>query len=396
MAARTILFVVLLLTGCSGSEPPFYETKAALGEALFADTQLSAAGTQACATCHDPSHGFVDPRLGPNDLRAVSLGDDGVSLGDRNAPTILYAAQAPPHHVGRRERLNSQSSAYEGHLGGQFWDGRALDLPNQAAAPPLNPLEMAMPSEAAVVARLADNPDYVSSFEGLFGEDVLASDADAYRAMTEAIAEFERGDALSPFASKYDRFLADPLGSPLSLKEALGKSLFFSQTDTNCATCHQLKLNSNKAETFTSGEFHNIGVPVNEQARAANGLGAEHIDHGLMDVTGDPADDGKFKVPTLRNIAVTGPYMHNGVFADLRTVLLFYDQYFMATTHPLNPETGEPWRDPEVVATVNLDELITGGALDDDRIDSLVCFLRTLTDERYESLVPDDGIDCAD
>lgn len=383
-----------LLVGC-GAEDPVFESQAALGEALFNDTRLSVNGTQACATCHDPEHAFVDVRLAGG-TSAVSLGDDGVSFGDRNAPTVTYAALGRVHQVGRRERLNSQASAYEGHLGGMFFDGRAANLEAQAMGPPLNPLEMAMPSEAAVVSRIVADEDYVGSFEAHFGEDVFGDEARAFRAMAEAIAAFERSDALSSFDSRYDRFLADPINNPLSLKEGLGKSLFFSQTDTNCATCHQIALNSSKDEIFTSGEYHNIGVPVNVEVRRANGLGVDHVDHGLMEVSGDAADDGKFKVPTLRNVAVTGPYMHNGVFADLRTVVLFYDHHFAASTHSTNPETGAPWAEPEVAATFNREELTQGGALEDYQVDALVCFMRTLTDARYEHLMPRDGLDCSD
>lgn len=385
---------LVLLAGCGGEEPVFQD-RIALGEALFRDPRLSLNGTQACATCHDPEHAFVDVRAAGG-FTAVSLGDDGVSLGDRNAPTVTYAALGLPFQVGRRERLNSQAAAYEGHLGGMFFDGRATDLERQAMGPPLNPLEMAMPSEAAVVSRLMADDDYVGSFEAHFGADVFDDDARAFRAMAEAIAAFERSDALSSFDSRYDRFLADPINHPLSLKEGLGKSLFFSQTDTNCATCHQIALNSSKNESFTSGEFHNIGVPVNADVRAVNGLGDAYVDHGLMEVTGDAADDGKFKVPTLRNVAVTGPYMHNGVFADLRTVVLFYDHHFAASTHTTNPETGQPWAAPEVPATFNREELTEGGALEDYQVDALVCFMRTLTDARYEHLMPVDGLDCAD
>lgn len=384
----------VVLVGCAEEEPVF-ESQASLGEALFNDTRLSLNATQACATCHAPDHAFVDVRAAGG-FRAVSLGDDGVSLGDRNAPTVTYAAFGRSFQVGRRERLNSQASAYEGHLGGMFFDGRAIDLEAQAMGPPLNPLEMAMPSEAAVVARILEDDDYVGSLEAHFGDHVFDDDARAFRAIAEAIAAFERSDALSPFDSRYDRFLADPISNPLSLKEGLGKSLFFSQTDTNCATCHQIALNSSRDEVFTSGEFHNIGVPINVDVRVANGLGVDHIDHGLMEVTGDAADDGKFKVPTLRNVAVTGPYMHNGVFSDLRTVVLFYDQHFEASTHPNNPETGQPWAEPEVPATLNREELTQGGALEDYQIDALVCFMRTLTDARYESLMPADELGCAD
>lgn len=396
---QTWIVLPLILIACGGEEPEAplrFADEAALGRALFLDPRLSALGTQSCATCHAPDEGFVDPRPAPEGTTAVSVGDDGVSLGDRNAPTVAYAAYGLDAQRGRRERFNSQRSVYEGFLGGQFLDGRAADLEEQAGGPPLNPIEMGMPDEASVVARLRTDPDYVGAFEAFFGEGVFDDDLIAYRAMTEAIATFERTDEVSPFDSRYDRFLEDPAANPLSFKESLGRSLFFSETDTNCATCHQARLNSSREEIFATGEYHNVGVPVNESARAANGLGPDFVDHGLMEVTGEPADDGKFKVPTLRNVAVTGPYMHNGVFQDLRTVILFYDQHFTTSTRDINPETGEPWAPPEVEATVNLEELRDGGPLDDAQIEALECFLRTLTDARYEALVVEDGLRCAD
>ncbi|MEM6791095.1 MAG: cytochrome c peroxidase [Myxococcota bacterium] len=397
LGAMVVAGVSVVGCGADDEVPPRFETTQALGEALFRDPQLSLDGTQSCATCHDPSHAFVDVRVEAEGVRrAVSLGDDGVSLGDRNAPSVAYAALGTALQVGRRERLNSQSSAYEGRLGGFFWDGRAVDLADQAGGPPLNPLEMGMPNPESVVARVFANPDYVDAFTWHYGEAVFDDDDRAYTAMTEAIADYERSPSVSSFDSRYDRSLEDPLNDALSLKEGLGKALFFSETDTNCATCHQVALNSNRSELFAAGEFHNIGVPVNTAVRDANGLGRAHVDHGLMRMTRDPDDDGKFKTPTLRNVAVTGPYMHNGAFADLRTVVLFYDHHFTASTHPINPETNARWAEPEVPATVNLEALREGGALDDFQIDALVCFLRTLTDARYEHLMPPDELGCAD
>jgi cytochrome c peroxidase len=119
--------------------------------------------------------------------------------------------------------------------------------------------------------------------------------------------------------------------------------MFFSQQFTNCNLCHQLRVSPVAAdETFTNYEYHNIGVPVNGAVRSMTGVTA--IDHGLFghpDVD-DPTTDGKFRVPTLRNIAVTGPYMHNGVFEDLRTVMLFYNKYNSTDmARHINPETGE-------------------------------------------------------
>lgn len=351
-----------------------------LGEALYFDVNLSKNRTQACATCHDPSVGFVDPR--PTAAgRAVSLGDDGVSLGDRNAPTAAYARFSPVFH--RRE-----DGAY---VGGQFLDGREPDLAGQAGGPPLNPIEMGMPSKHAVVERLKENPDYVRAFDALFEPGILNDAERGYRAMTESIAAFERTPFFAPFDSKYDRYLSGE--ATLSDEEELGRILFFSQQFTNCHLCHQLRTSQlARTETFSNYEYHNIGVPVNARARAVNGVAADHVDRGLLDnpAVDDPAQAGKFKVPTLRNVAVTGPYMHNGVFEDLRTTVVFYNQYNTnAPSARINPETGEPWGPPQVEETLSLEDLQHGPALEDRRIDAIVAFLKTLTDRRYEHLLED-------
>ena len=349
-----------------------------LGRSLFFDVNLSNARTQACGTCHDPAQAFIDWR--ENGVGgAASLGGDGESLGDRNSPTLSYAAAIP----------DFQRDAAGDYVGGQFWDGRAADLEAQAAAPPFNPKEMAMSDEAAVAERLAESPVYDQAFRNLFGDDVFADPARAYGAMTEAIAAFERTEFFSPYDSKYDRYLRGEYEP--TREEELGMTLFFSQQFSNCNQCHQLRtLPGSEGETFSSYRYRNIGVPVNRELRAANGLGAEHVDHGLLEnpLVDDPAMDGKFKVPTLRNVAVTGPYMHNGVFRDLRTVVLFYNKFNApGSKAQINPETGEPWGEPEVPATVDLAELEDAPALDERRIDALVAFMKMLTDRRYEHLL---------
>ena len=143
-------------------------------------------------------------------------------------------------------------------------------------------------------------------------------------------------------------------------------------------------------ETFSNYQYHNIGVPPNRAARKVNGVKPDHVDHGLLDnpAVSEAAADGKFKVPTLRNVAVTGPCMHNGVFRDLRTTVLFYNKYNTKNAkRQINPETGKPFAAPEVAATLAVKELTHGPALDDVRIDALVAFMKTLTDKRYEHLL---------
>ena len=370
----------LCIHPASAQESDNYGSIEALGEALFFDTDLSMNRTQACATCHNPDFAFTDPRE-TEAGKAVSLGDDGVSLGDRNTPTATYARFSPVFH-------RAEDGAY---LGGLFLDGREPDLEGQAGGPPLNPIEMGMPDKASVVARLRENAAYVESFEALFGADIFDNPEKAYAAMTASIAAFERTPVFSPFDSKYDRFLRGEV--KLTDQEELGRVLFFSQQFTNCNKCHQLQASPVAAdETFSNYKYHNIGIPINAAARAVNGIDPAEADPGLLNnpAVDDPAQKGKYKVPTLRNVAVTGPYMHNGVFSELRTAIVFYNKYNTKSAHgQINPETGKPWDPPEVDGNLSLEELEHGPALDDQRIDALVAFLKTLTDKRYEYLLED-------
>ncbi len=349
-----------------------------LGASLFFDVNLSLQRTQSCATCHDPARAFTDWRdsgIGA----AASLGGDLSSLGNRNAPTISYAAYSPDFHL-------NEEGEYEG---GQFWDGREANLAGQAGGPPLNPIEMGFPDKAAVIARLLESDVYENAFKDLFGPYIFNDIDAAYAAMTQSIAAYEQTDFFSPFDSKYDRYLQGEY--ELSRQEELGMALFFSEQFTNCNECHQLSaLPGAEGEIFTSFTYDNIGVPPNLALRAVNGVSPDHVDYGLLDnpqVSG-PSEAGKFKVPTLRNVAITAPYMHNGVFQDLETVIRFYDKYNnRSDSAQINPETGEPWGEPEVAENIALEELEAAPALDQRRIDALVAFMKMLTDRRYEPLL---------
>lgn len=371
-------FLACVLSGMAalpvGAAGPL-DTVEALGEALFFDANLSANRTQACATCHDPESGFADPR------GMASIGDDGASFGYRNAPTLTYAALTPEFGRNKDGRWH----------GGQFWEGRAARLEDQAGGPPLNPIEMGMPDKASVVDRLKENESYVAAFGSLYGEGTL-DDADAgFAAMTAALAAFERTGQFQTFDSKYDRYLRGE--AKLTSEELLGETLFFSQQFTNCNMCHQLNERPGaEGETFTNYQFFNIGVPRNPDLRALNGIGMDVLDAGLgaHPKLKEDGHRGKFKVPTLRNVAVTAPYMHNGVFEDLRTVVLFYNKYnSVAEARQINPETGEPFGPPPVPETLAEVELTEGPALKDREIDAIVAFLKTLTDARYEHLLTD-------
>lgn len=354
--------------------------KVALGTALFFDTNLSKNRTMSCATCHNPETAFVDQRNKVSGNMA-SLGDDDKSVGDRNAPSAAYAMFFPTFakNTGKKE-----SQARSAFIGGQFLDGREPDLAGQAGGPPLNPIEMGMPDKASVVDRIIENPAYKMQFKLLYGDDIFTDKDQAYAAMADAIATFEQTETMfAPFDSKYDRFLRGEY--ELTVLEDLGRSLFFSNNNTNCATCHVQKVEDAPREVFSNFEYHNIGVPENTALRQLNGVTAK--DYGLWQNSHAEIDDskGRFKVPTLRNVAVTGPYMHNGVFKDLRTVIEFYDQY-NNPDRKNNPETGKPWRNPEVADNLALDEL-KSKKLTDRKVDALVAFLKILTDKRYETLL---------
>jgi cytochrome c peroxidase len=354
-------------------------TPAELGRALFFDPRLSKNRSQACVSCHSPNVAFTDPRVMEGVGGAVSLGDNGKSLGDRNAPSAAYASLVPEFHT----------DASGKPVGGLFLDGRAKTLEEQAGGPPLNPIEMGMPDKASVVARLKEKPEYVTAFNALFGSNVLDDSEKGYAAMEKAVAAFERTPEFSPFDSKYDRYLRGE--AKLTDQEELGRVLFFSDKFASCSQCHKLNsFGGSEKEPFTNYQYHNIGIPINRAARTANGSEAGRIDHGLLanPAVTDNAFDGKFKVPTLRNVAVTGPYMHNGVFNDLRTVVLFYDKYNNKDPRrQINPETKAPWDTPEVPENISLKELKSRKALDDKRVDAIVAFLKTLTDKRYEPLL---------
>lgn len=345
-----------------------------LGRLLFHDATLSQTRTQSCATCHDPAQAFTDPRPGRAG-QAVSIGHDGTSHGVRNTPTLSYAALTP------RFQRNDKGV----YKGGQFWDGRADDLKAQAGMPMLNPVEMGMPDKGSVVAALRENAGYRPLFDRLFGRGTLDDVERGFDAAAEALAAYQGTEEFSPFDSKYDRYLRGE--ARLTEQEAFGRYVFVTW---NCRLCHmERKQNISPRETFTSFEYHNIGIPANPAVLAAAGR-PDYVDQGLLEHPGidDPAQGGRFRVPTLRNIAITAPYMHNGVFADLRTTIVFYNKY--TSTAPrwqVNPETGGPWGEAEVAHNLSTYELRSGLSLDNARIDALVAFLETLTDRRYEPLL---------
>jgi cytochrome c peroxidase len=350
--------------------------KAQLGRKLFFDTNLSSPPGQACGTCHNPTTFFTDPdRSAP-----TSKGVFPDRHGNRNSPTAMYAAYSPKFHFDKAEEL---------YVGGQFLDGRAANLQEQAKGPFLNPLEMANPDEATVVEKVRQT-DYAPLFRQVYGKAALDDTRKAYNRIADAIAAFERTSAFAPFTSKYDYYLAGQ--AKLTPQERRGRKLFEDPDKGNCAACHPDRpAEDGTPPLFTDFTYDNLGSPKNPDSpfyalpSELNKAGDRFVDLGLGGAIKDAAENGKFKVPTLRNVAKTGPYTHNGYFRTLRGVVDFYNSRDVKPRcpDPLTPEAEALrlgcWPEPEVAANVNHEELGALG-LSEQEVDDLVAFLRTLTD----------------
>lgn len=379
-----------------------------LGEFLYFDENLSEPAGQSCASCHHPAYGFVDP---DSDL-PVSEGVIPGLFGGRNSPSAAYAMYAPVFHFDDIEGL---------WIGGQFWDGRATGehlgdpLADQALGPFLNPVEMANDERDQVIADLAAS-DYAVLFEAVWGADSLGNVETAYDQVALSIAAFERSELFGQFTSKYDYYLqacmeagADPTDCAIGFGQAaqrVGKRFFskeewvgfqlfmgFNNNDgvleknegAMCVACHIADWTPAAGNVvvpswapegwvpplFTDFTFDNLGVPKNTEYP----LEPNPTDLGLGGFVNDPAENGKFKVMTLRNIALTEPYGHNGLFKRLRDIVRFYNTRDVPGALP----RGQDWPPPEVPETVNSDELGNLGLRDAD-VQALVEFMKTLSD----------------
>lgn len=383
------------------------DTEQALGKLLFTDANLSLNRNQSCASCHslspatDPlsglpfgTPGFVDP-LNVASGTAVSAGSVAGQFGALNAPSVGYAAFSPTFGL---------DPATQVYRGGLFWNGRAKNLEDQASQPFLNPSEMAMPSEWAVVTRLKENTNYVAQFQQIYGLDLSsipsgdlapASNAApggvpaAYAAMTQAIGEFERGPEFNQFTSKFDYWLAGM--TSLSSNELAGYNLFNGRA--NCANCHLTFESADPAGNplpplFTDFTYANVGLPRNWTIPGVPapdaGLG------GRADIAAaspDGSEIGKHKVMSLRNVAVTPPYGHNGVLTTLEQVVHFYNTRDVLGKVDSNTNSGfgvTGWAPPEFSTNINVAEMgnLRLSAAQEAQI---VAFLETLTDNYAET-----------
>ena len=367
-----------------------------LGKSLYKDEQLSLNRNQSCESCHTlvpqplskPKNGgkranlqqsasFVDPDNIKNGT-PVSDGSDPTKFGTLNSPSSGYAAFSPAFHYDAAEGL---------YFGGQFWNGRASKLNDQAKGPFTNPVEMAMPDRASVIARLQEDPDYLEKFINVYGIDLAAVQTDgadpagvedAYHAMSLAIEAFERTADFNRFNAKFD--FVENGWIDYTPSEDLGADLF----DAVCANCHEGTREDAEGNliqgVMTDFSYDNIGVPAN--------LAIGVTDDGLASnptviADGRAVDEaGKQKVMSLRNIELTPPYMHNGVFPTLEMVVHFYNtRDVLAKCEDLaNPVMGENcWTAPEIAENVNTEELGNLGLTAQEEAD-IVAYLKTFTD----------------
>lgn len=330
-----------------------------LGKLLFFEKTLSTPPGQACSDCHAPEVAFADPL---SEL-PVSRGARPGLYGNRNDLTISYSAFIPPLHYDEEEDV---------WIGGLFWDGRVNSLAEQAQGPPLNPLEMANPDTLTIAVKLRELK-YRTLFTEIYGPDALSNPDNAFNNMADAIEAYEKTSEVNPFNSKYDYWLRSE--AELTIQELQGLELFEAEDKGNCAACHPNRSEEDSSPPlFTDFTYDNLGVPRNPEnpfytlPPEFNPDGFAYIDLGLGVTVNDPSQNGKFRVPTLRNIAITGPYMHNGIYKTLFNVLAFY-----------NTRDVADWPAPEVPENVNMDELGNLG-LTNQELEDLVAFLNTLTD----------------
>jgi len=339
-------------------ENPQTPEKIALGEKLFNDTRFSTTGEVSCATCHAVEKAFTDSPL------SVSEGIDKLT-GTRNAPTVINAV----------------------YFETMFWDGRSPSLEDQSLHPFTNPVEMGLADHQPILDIVRTDPDYVKRFKSVFGK---TGDAITMTEVTQAIAAFERTQVAGN--SPFDRYYFAGEANALSEQQKRGFDLFVNQG--RCVSCHVVEQTQ---ALFTDNRFHNVGVGINDIQGEVPELAGEFLkaqatasevnvkvltdkrtsELGRFAVTRGFDDLGSFKTPTLRNIAVTAPYMHDGSLAKLRDVMVHYNNGGVT-------KEGDP-----------VNDFLSGGIrplnLTDEQIDDLVTFMEALTSPEYAHLAGKTG-----
>jgi len=332
------------------ADNPQTEAKVLLGDKLFHDMRFSRTGDVSCATCHDAKKGFTDSPL------AVSQGISNLE-GTRNAPTVI-------------------NSAYMSTL---FWDGREPDLEGQSAGPFVNPVEMGLKDHQPILDIVRNDPDYIDAFQTVFGKQ---ANAITMTEVKKAIASFER--TIIAGDSPFDRYYFGGEQTAMNASEIRGFQVFLEQG--RCVSCHTI--NQDHA-LFTDNRFHNIGIGFARithdvtsivQAHQRAQQAGEDLDVAVLTkgniselgryvVTDKVTELGAFKTATLRNIAVTGPYMHDGSLETLEDVVDFYNNGGVVDkSDPVSPFTSGGIRPLD---------------LDDQQKVDLVNFLKALTSPEF-------------
>jgi cytochrome c peroxidase len=340
------------------ADNPQSPEKIALGDKLFNDQRFSLTGEISCATCHAPDKAFTDSPL------STSEGIHKLT-GTRNAPTVINAA----------------------YFDRQFWDGRSPSLEDQARHPFLNPVEMGLRDHQPILDIVRSDPEYVSAFQNAFGK---SGEAVTMTEVTQAIAAFER--TIVSGNSAFDRWLFAKEEDALTTEQKRGFNLFINEG--RCVSCHLIEQTQ---ALFTDNRFHNIGVGINTIQKDVPKLADKFLEAkfnasevdvevltdkrtselGRFAVSTDFDDLGAFKTPTLRNVAVTAPYMHDGSIETLREVVVHYNNGGVTNaTDPLN-------------------DFLSGGIrplnLTEEQIDDLVAFMEALTSPEFAHLADKAG-----
>lgn len=351
----SLLLGLLSLASCNHTPAQHRKQKELLGEQLFHDTSLSEPAGQSCATCHTIDKGFADI-----ESRPVSEGAVKGLYSQRNAMTVSYSAFVPDLYYDEED---------ETYVGGLFWDGRSPSLQHQAGEPFLNPVEMGNRDKRMVVDKVKRAPYYAQLLH-LYGD---TEDVDSiYAHIADALAMYQSSKTVCPFSSKYDAYKKG--NYTLTEQEKLGLDLF--ENKGLCAECHILDRDVRARRTlFTDHTYDNLGIPRNPRNphyRVPSEyflLSADSVDLGLGAIVNKEEENGKFRVPTLRNVELTAPYGHNGYFETLEEIVHFYNVRDVSDEFP----------PAEYPATVNKDEL-GDLKLTAEEEAALVAFMKMLTD----------------
>ena len=320
-----------------------------LGKKIFFDTNLSNPLGQSCGSCHSQQFAFTD-----STHESFSAGALNSLHGNRNTPTIAYSIFSPHLYF---------DSVEETYIGGLFWDGRANTLAQQAEGPLLNHLEMNNKNTLTIVEKI-EKAEYKELFRFVFGKNIFDSPEKAFHSVLEAIEEYEESKEVNPFTSKYDYYLAGKV--QLTEQELRGLKLFNDSKKGNCAACHPSTPDEiTGAVLFTDFTYDNIGVPK---------MNNDSIDYGLGLIVNAKSENGKFRVPTLRNVALTAPYFHNGSINTLEDAVRFY-----------NERDSGKFGKPECSENLNTEEL-GNLKLNEEEINDIVAFLNTLTDFSFSQM----------